>query len=672
MTRIVLGAWRRWTAAVLALALIVVSPGPRAYAAVGRVIEGWGPQAVSLPVAPLSHAAVKQGAAEAAGLAAPLDAAALPPSALSAGPEAAQAAAPGFEVSADAGAATPQSAHAPDSTSAFDAASRSLESAGEGVADTGAMRHAVDGARAIFQERPGESVLEAAGEPKPAGDAGRLEPSRTDAPKRAVEPPASEPGKTQPPRGPFGGWFGLGATAALFIGALIVQQVGVESQAAAFPALLQKIFGDFSIVADLTVVAQISGLIGRTIGPIIVSKFSLKTAYTGALWIKVGIYGAMSGMLAVGYMTVPLLAGIYLVSGFVGGVAGFAEKAIAPALIGQDQEKLEKFGALKQTLLETVGSLLPIATGFVVGSLGFMPVLVAFPVAFLLSVLMMAKWLKVPQHVEELRQKSLREEALLAEKRAAAGEKKAGVFAEFWSRIRRGYQVTRNDPALWYTFLAYVAYGILNPFLYNVMAPAYGVRLLGKDNPAVTSIIGNITGLYSLGGLLGGLVMLAEGRTLKNLPEEQVQRKLRTSMIRWMIFGTVGLAAIATMAPHMAPLWGAFTLPALALIPYGIAQVISNIKQENYFTSRAPAADLNDAIGFLGSATMAINTIGILGMKFLFTGKLLFGYQPFAFAGLAGFTPFVWIAWAMIPTAALYLLLTWGLSKASAAPKPAR
>ncbi len=655
---------KRWTALLLCQALLAVSAGPQAYAAAGRVIEGWGMQGASLPVAPLTHAAVPALNADAPPS---LDAVALPGSAVD---TTAAAAAETNGAAAVPQAAPPQAAP-PQDASTLDASARAIERSSGRVADGGRLRAAIERGRALFGERreigfQPQAAGEEGGEPGSRPAAGSLgAPERRAPAPSAAEPPAPAPQPDKPaPNGP--GWFGLGLTAALFIGALIVQQVGVEAQAAAFPALLQKIFGDFSIVADLTVVSQIAGLVGRTIGPLIVSKLSLKTAYTGALWIKVGLYGAMSGMLAVGYMTVPLLAGLYLATGLVGGVAGFAEKAIPPALVGQDQEKLESFGAWKQTLLEVIGSVLPMATGFVVAGLGFMPVLVAFPVAFLLSVLMMAKWLDIPQHVEDMRQRARLDEA----RQAAAGQVKDGVFKEFWRRIKRGYQVVRADPALWNTFLAYVAYGILNPFLYNVMAPAYGVRLLGGDDPRVTSVIGDLTGLYSLGGLLGGIVMLLEGRRLKNLPEPEVQEKMRKSMLRWMLFGTIGLAAIATMAIPIGPLWGALTLPALALIPYGIAQVISNIKQENYFTSRAPAADVNDAIGFLGSATMAINTIGIIGMKFLFTGKLLFGFQPFAFAGLAGLTPFFWIAVAMGPLALLYLYLTRRVSTSSAQPKP--
>ena len=198
-------------------------------------------------------------------------------------------------------------------------------------------------------------------------------------------------------------WFGLGAAAAIFIGAMIVQQMGVESQAAAMPALFEKIFGDFSIVTDIAVVGSIMGILGRIMGPMVVNKYSLKKAYLGSLTAKVAVNGLLAGLLAVGWMTVPLLALFYGVTGLLGGIAMTAEKAIGPALLGQDQGKLENFRAWKQTLLEVVGSVFPIVTGLVIAQLGFIPVLIAFPVAFAISILMLANWLKIPEKFEAIR-----------------------------------------------------------------------------------------------------------------------------------------------------------------------------------------------------------------------------------------------------------------------------
>ena len=68
----------------------------------------------------------------------------------------------------------------------------------------------------------------------------------------------------------------------MFIAALAVAQIGVEALGASMPALVQKTFGDFTIVAQLGIFASIAGIIGRTLGPVAVAKFGLKKSYLAA------------------------------------------------------------------------------------------------------------------------------------------------------------------------------------------------------------------------------------------------------------------------------------------------------------------------------------------------------------------------------------------------------
>lgn len=494
-------------------------------------------------------------------------------------------------------------------------------------------------------------------------------------------PPVDGPGKDDGKGKKGRDWWGLGKVAVLFIAAMVMAQIGVESLGAAMPDMMEKTFKDVSIVADIAILGSVFGILGRIVGPMVVKKFSLKTAYLGSSLIKLLSVSVMVGLLATAHMTIPVLGIFFAFHGFLSGISITAEKAIPPAVLGQDQEKLENFGAWKQTLLEVMGSLVPIAAGAVIGSLGFIPAIVAFPVTFALSLLMLWKWLKIPAKIEEMRKLKLAE---------AKGEGKptgvGGPFKEFWRKISHGAKVVWKNPALKYSFLAYTAFMIINPFLYTIFAPQYGVRLLGGEHPGVAGVYTLLTGLYSLGGLLGGLLMLREQKKIKKTPPAGgMEAHLRKSMLRWMWLGTLGLAAIATMAlplPTLGALialpaflsWaGSLTLPALALIPFGIFQVVANIKQENYFIAKAPPEDVNDAIGFLGSASLAITTVGLVAMKFLFSGKLPFGLRPFAsFMGLTGFTPFIVIAALMVPLAAYYIYLTRKLAKASSTdvPKP--
>jgi MFS family permease len=466
------------------------------------------------------------------------------------------------------------------------------------------------------------------------------------------------------------GWFGMGKTAVMFIAALLVGQIGVEALGASMPALVQKTFGDFTVVAQLGIFASIAGIIGRTIGPMVVDKFGLKKAYLGATITRLVSISALCALLATGHMTLPLMMVFYSINGLLQGVALTAETSIPPALVGQNPAALERFWTWEQTLLEIIGITGPIATGAIIASMGFLPALIAFPVSFAIAIAILALTLKIPKKLEAMRLVDL-------EKKKAEGNKMTAgaVFKDFFRKIGQGAKVVWKNPVLRASFLAFTVYMMLNPFLYAMLAPAYGMRLVGADMPELAAgIYGTMTGLYSLGGLLGGLLMMWEQKKIKKLKEgkdgrtpitdEAENELLRKSMLRWMLWGTAGLAAIATMAfplPTLGALvalpaflsWaGSLTLPAVALIPFGMAQVVSYLKLRSFFQSKVPAKDMADAMGFFGSASLAVSTVGLLALKYLFKG-------------VAGFTPFIYIALALIPLAAYYIYLTRHLGKVS-------
>lgn len=544
--------------------------------------------------------------------------------------------------------------------SPIDAAAAKLDAAPQtGVASTSRIAKAIRSAVSIFKTKTPEALT---GAPVVAQDAasGSGAGAQTLAASTPQAPPAAGEGKTVPPVPPSNGggngndngggksWFGLGKAAAAFIGALLVMQVGVEALGASMPTLVQKAFGDFTVVAQLGIFSSIASITGRQIGPILVKKYGLRKVYLASEILRLVSISTLCALLATGTMTLPLMMGMYSINGMLGGVALTAESSIPPALIGSDQKKLERFWTVEQTLLEIIGVSGPIITGMVVASMGFLPALIAYPVSFAIAIAIMLKTLRIPQKVEAMR---------LADLQKAQAEGKVsfgGAFKEFFRKVGHGAKLVWGNPSLKYPFLGYTAYMALNPFLYSMLAPAYALRLVGSPEHA-TSVGGWLTGLYSLGGLLGGLIMMWESKRLeKSKPTpEQESAMLRKSMLKWMMLGTAGLLAIGTLAFPSPLFLGTLTLPALALIPFGIAQVITTIKLKSYFQSKAPQAEMADAMGFFGAASLAVSTVGLLILKY-------------AFKHAAGFTPFYYIAGAMIPMALLYVFLTRKMAKISA------
>ena len=472
------------------------------------------------------------------------------------------------------------------------------------------------------------------------------------APASTVETPA----KPEPKKG----WFGMDGTTWWFIGSLLAQQMGVEALGSSMPALIQKAFGDFTIYAQVAVVSSIFGIIGRQIAPLIIEKVGLKKAYVGSYLLRVASITALVALLATGHMSLPLMFVFYSANALIMGTTFTAMNSVPPVLVGQEDAPLNRFWGVQHTLSEIFGVLGPIVTGIVIANFGFMPALAAFPIMTLAAAVILWMTLKLPDAKETQQAQDG------AQKPSGVG----GIFKEFLHKIVRGAKIVWNDPGLRLSFIAYTLFLMLNPFLYQMLAPGYALRIIGTAAPELApAISGWLTGLYSAGGLVGGIVMTLQSRKLDKAKEsgqiDDAQEKvlLRKSMFRWMLLGAASLAFLASMAVPLPALgslvalpsfllWAKnLTLPALALVPFGIAQVVAQFKLQSFFQARVPKKDMADAMGFLGSASLAVTTVGILALKYLFKAFPL------------GLTPFFYFSLALIPIALVALYLRWQLSK---------
>lgn len=664
----------RALAAILAFALVHVSFGSQAWAqvvgvgAVNAPVGGSAAASAHHFSSPTNAVAVAASVSLShAGLTGSLPAASLPPAAVpTPSPVAAVAAVP----TPTAVAVAASKGEVPETGAVeLQAGPRTGRIAGRTAA-------VIAGVRAFFGGKAAESVPAAAdavvavSAPLAAAHPLDLTPTEDDGAPHAQ----SGGGKNEPPAPPTApddggadkGWFGLGRSAVFFIGALVVAQIGVEALGSTMPALVQKTFGDFTVVAQLGIFSSIAGIIGRQLGPLAVTKWGLRKTYLLGTATRIVSISALCALLAMGHMTLPLMMAFYCMNGLIGGVTLTAETSIPPALMGSNQAKIEKFWTWEQTLLEIIGVSGPIVTGAIVTSLGFLPALIAFPAAFAIALAVLFFTLRIPQKVEAMRLADLKKNP--NDPKGANGIK--GVFGQFSRRIAEGAKLVWRSPLLRTSFLAYTVYMMLNPFLYSIIAPAYGKLVAGADHMA--SVYGLLTGLYSFGGLLGGFLMIREQKKLteakkKGLPDAEESETLRRSLLKWMKWGAAGLLAILTLAVPIAPLgtlltlpgflsWaGALTLPAVALIPFGVAQVIATVKLRSYFQAKVPEGRMPEAMGFFGAASLAVSTLGLLALKYLFKN-------------VGGYTPFMIIAALMVPLGVYYLYLTRGLSKASAPP----
>ena len=462
-----------------------------------------------------------------------------------------------------------------------------------------------------------------------SGDRASLRP---DAPTHGPSAEASEP--PQPPNDPKPKTsMSLSRPLAFFLLALVLAQVGIEAQNAGLPPLIAKVFGSVSVAADVGMTASIAELVGTLAAPIVAKKLGLKGAYLWSTSLRVATGGLIAGLLAANWLGMTGLVALFAVDALLLGVSLTAEKSIPAVMLNQDQRKLERFKAARQTAIETVAAIVPIATGALVAACGFIPALIAFPVAVAISVTTVALTLKLPGKISGLDGHGL----------PGPGE---GSLLSYFHHLKDGAAEVAKTPALLFSVLAYSLVYVPISLVYWLMAPAYALHLAGPGHETLAAAYGGMMiGLYSLGGIVAGLWVMRQQR------KERDDAVMRRSMLRWTVACALGMSLFAVMAVPMGAVWGTLTLPALALFAFGIPQVIAKLKLESFFQARAPKGKVDDATAVLEGASSIVIALGLWGF-----GKLLAG---------AGITSLAHLALAVGPLIALLLLMTWALARAS-------
>ena len=526
---------------------------------------------------------------------------------------------------------------------------------------------------AVAAQTPGAAKAAAETPAPQLAPAGSLEA----APQTAVPSPTGD-SDSKKAKHWYSNWVGLGFMPAMFVASAGVYQIGYESLGIGMQKAADVVLGSFTYVAQLGVVRIFGSMAGRILAPLVIEKLGLRTTYWGSMGLQLLTVSTMTAFFVWGFPALPFAAalgmkpallwlmGLYGLSGFLSGMTYTAHDSIIPLLLQQDQAKLERFGTIEHLLLEILAVPTPIIMGLIVDGFGFLPAIIAYPIAMALAMTIVLAFVRFGEIDKAVR---------AADKNRIAGQPAAeNVFKRFWRNITRGAVVVWKNIPLRITFATYALFMMFNYYIYSLFAAAYGKALVGD---AFVSVQGFITGAYSAGGLVVTLMMLREQARLGRMKEpkdgsapitpEQEKELLRKSMLRWMKWGTVGLSAFVLFAFPVKPLgeWVSlpgvlshlyyFTLPAVALFFYGIPQVAANLKMGAYFRSMIPEKkDIPAAMGFFGAAGNLIYTLGLIGMAYLFK----------AYAGFTAFQVFLGL---LVPIAAAYIYLT---RKLDAASKP--
>jgi hypothetical protein len=499
---------------------------------------------------------------------------------------------------------------------------------------------------AAAAQRPGRGVqvrfdeLKAAFDEKKTEDAPPVAGAETGASTslRPDAPGANSPAPNEPPKPPDAPraktLFGFARPLAFFLIAVVLAQVGIEASNAGLPPLIAQIFGNISVAADMGVAASIADLAGTIVAPLASKKLGLKRGYVWSTGLRVVTGGLIAGFLATSWITLPGLMALLAADYVLYGISYTLEKSIPAVIVDQDQGKLEKFKAVRQTAIEAVATVIPIATGVAIASLGFLPALIAFPVAMAAAAGLVALTLKLPAKIA-----------------GAAGAPlpgpEKGSTGSYLKSLGKGAILIARTPKLLFSLLAYSIVYTPMQIVYWFLAPAYALHV-AHSATAAAAFAGTITGLYSFGSIFGALFMMRQQR------KERDAAQMRKSMLRWTAMTAVGMALFGVLAlPALT--WSTLTFPALALLVFGIPETIARLKLESYFQSKAPKGAVADATAVLEGSASVIIAAGLWWF-----GKALAG---------AHITSFGWLMAAAAPLALPLLLLTWALARASR-PRP--
>lgn len=479
-----------------------------------------------------------------------------------------------------------------------------------------------DELRAAFDEKQPQDVS-AAPDAGPAAKTA-LSPAAAGEQKTADAPP-------QPAiKSPAKGLFGFSRPLTFFLLALVLAQVGVEAQTAALPPLITKVFGDVSVAAQMGMVASLTELVGTIAAPVVAKKLGIKKAYLWSAGLRVVTGGLIAGLLAANFLTLPGLVALFAVDSLILGVTYTLEKSIPAIMVDQDQAKLEKFKAARQTAIEVVATVIPIATGALVAACGFIPALLAFPLAVASAMALIYVTLRLPAKIAKLNAVPL------------PGPEDASVLSHL-RRLAHGAGVIVRTPALLFSLLAYAFVYAPTSVVYWLLAPALGILMAGSAAHGA-AFAGMITGLYSLGGIIASVFVMREQR---KAPDAAAMRK---SMLRWTAaFAAASLLLVALSLTGFA--WGTLTIPALVMMLFGIPQVAAKLKLESYFQSRAPEDSVSDATAVLEASSSVMIALGLWWF-----GKMLVG---------AHVASWLWLAAATAPLTLTLIGLTWALARAS-------
>jgi len=422
-------------------------------------------------------------------------------------------------------------------------------------------------------------------------------------------------------------------TARGLLGSVLTSELWLDVGAMVIPFVIKSISDSFMAMAAIGAGSVGALAVGGILGGRAVDRLGIRTVYLTGLVVRAAAAAALVAFYSCGALGLPVVAGLFALDYFFTGANRVAEAATPTALYGGLIGPVNRFGAWKQRIIESVGIVSPFLVGQLVLAFGFTPALAFFAGLLGVGAIIAAFTVRPPR---------------VARSAASGG-------------LRAALKYTLHHPVIMRSAAAYGLVFAINLWFYLLVGQSFSIAATATPE-AAASVMGKFIGLFCAGGFVG--TWLSEklsrraGVRLAADPEAYRSAFLRSTR-RWSLAAAVSLlAAWAFCLPGVLPAY-------LAIFPLGVILGATLVQSETVIKTEAPEHLRGTILGLVSSASYAAAALGFFPL-----GEL-FAYFSVPVAGVLRPALSAFISLGGLATALCLVLLGVFGRTAPAAAKPA-
>lgn len=354
-------------------------------------------------------------------------------------------------------------------------------------------------------------------------------------------------------------------------------KLGIETLHVAIPLLVLTQFGSVTAVGTMVIGANLAGMIAGWAASPLVDRWRPSRILAGASLLQAALIGVIPILFFTGSgVGLGVLSGIYIASGALSGIIDIARRAAMPHILGRHEGTLREYNGRLYILREIAGISGDAGAGWIAKTAGFFWALILHPISYLVAAFQFFRLAKI----------SPKGEVEPAEKRETFKDRVAAFF--------EGAKLVLKDPGLRTAALVNIPVLVLHQLFHTMLAAVYATKVLGNPMLAAVLLIA-----WNVGELVSAWLLKKYGK--------------KGGSFRWLAIGAV--ASLSAWLLWLFPnIW-----VATPVVFFLAASTLSNeLGLASYFQSRAEREKVGAVTGFVYSLSTAASMLALFGMGRLF------------------------------------------------------